>query len=344
MGDNILDIITAKMLQRKHNNAEQIKQYDEKMRMARVNTFEWKFGVSCVFGMLAFLVLFIAVAIICKCCGREFFTNIMHPFAISGIIVALSAIAGFTCTCLMQRHYHSKERFKKVSDAKTYAEKLEYEIVNEVGLEQLKQQNQIYDKTTDAFQAKQAILEQLSEKYNISEKDQLNKDELNDKYKELQNIATKLYKTMDKLVAQKVLATHFQTLSSPLYASASTLGIACVAVLVILILLSISLIFAPSGWMLMGTTPRLITTLSIMGVTFACGIWYGIHKTSTYRKVYNNIIANLPEIEFKPIKKRWLDEDTSEAYAVDLTLKEHIKDVVAAEIQLQEIEMKMIQN
>ena len=128
MGDNILDIITAKMLQRKHNNAEQIKQYDEKMRMARVNTFEWKFGVSCVFGMLAFLVLFIAVAIICKCCGREFFTNIMHPFAISGIIVALSAIAGFTCTCLMQRHYHSKERFKKVSDAKTYAEKLEYEI------------------------------------------------------------------------------------------------------------------------------------------------------------------------------------------------------------------------
>ena len=186
MGDNILDIITAKMLQRKHNNAEQIKQYDEKMRMARVNTFEWKFGVSCVFGMVVFMVLFIAVAVVCKCCGREFFTNIMHPFAISGVIIALSAIIGFVCNCLMQRHFHSKERFKKVSDAKTYAEKLECEIVNEIGLEQLKQRNQIYDKTADVFQAKQAVLEQLSEKYNISEKDQLSKDELEGKHKELQ--------------------------------------------------------------------------------------------------------------------------------------------------------------
>ena len=148
---------------------------------------------------------------------------------------------------------------------------------------------------------------------------------------------------MDKLVAQKVIATHFQTLSSPLYASASALGIACVAVLVVLILLSISLIFAPSGWMLMGTTPRFITTLSIMGITFICSLWYGINKTSTYRKVYNNIIANFPDVEFKPIKRRWLDENTSEVYAVDLTLKEHIKDVVAAETQLQEVEIKIAQ-
>lgn len=340
MGDNILDIIQAKLLEKKDKNVDKLYQYSETMRMAKVNTFEWQFGVTCVFAMLAYLVFLITAAALRSKFGHEFFTNIAHPIVLSSIMIITSFVIGYVGVMLMEHKYDSKARFKRLSNATDRASKFECEVVNEIRTEQLKKRNDVYDKAFAGYKATQDIIERLSQNYDIREKESLNKEQLKETRNTLQTVADEQYAEMDKLVAQRVLSTRFQTLSHPLFNTAYILGMGVFPTIAVLLLYALTLIFTPSDWLLFGTTPRLVCVLSILGVTFVCGLIYALRRQSMYRKVYNNIIANI-HVGYQPITKRYLDESTPEAYALDFVIRDHFQTVVAAEMKLQEVELRL---
>lgn len=340
MGDNVLDIIQAKLLHKRNQDADKLHQYSETMRMAKVNSFGWKFGITCFFGMLAYLVFLIVAVVLCSRLGREFFTNIAHPIVLSSITIAASLLVGYTGCMIMEHKYDSKARFKKLSDATDRISRFECEVVNEIRTEQISKRYDVYNKTISNYKATQDVIEKLSQNYDIREKESLSKEQLDETRNTLQVVADEQYAEMDKLVAQRVLSTRFQTLSHPLFNIAYILGMGVFPTIVMLLLYSLTLVFAPSNWLLFGTTPRLICILSILGATFVCGLIYAIRRQSMYRKVYNNIVANM-HIGYKPITKRYLDESTPEAYALDFVIRDHFQTVVAAETKLQEVECRL---
>lgn len=121
--------------QEKQENDKKISLCDERTRMSKVNSFEYKAGTTLTFSMIGYLAIFLTSFILIKSLGVTAFTNIIPALSFPVIVVGGSLGVGTLIRTLMDKKFQAKERLKAFSTAKTQTEKLEEEIHYQIELE-----------------------------------------------------------------------------------------------------------------------------------------------------------------------------------------------------------------
>ena len=112
----------------KDENEKQILINDERTRMAKVNSLEYKGGVTLFFSIFSYMLLFVLTAILIKILGLNTMINIFPGFSYPIVLIGGSLGIGTISRILFDSKFHIKDRLKQFSTAKTQAEKLEEEI------------------------------------------------------------------------------------------------------------------------------------------------------------------------------------------------------------------------
>lgn len=103
------DKIKEDLEQEKQNNEKKIILYDEKARISKVNTFEYKAGNTLAFSMISYLVIFLISLVLIKNLGIITFTNIIPALSYPAIVVGGSLGIGTLINNLINKKFQTKK-------------------------------------------------------------------------------------------------------------------------------------------------------------------------------------------------------------------------------------------
>lgn len=157
--------------------------------MASVNQANYKLGMSLANSMFPYFGLIFDSIFLDKFVDMTAFTSVIPSYSIPMIIIGSSLCVETAINKSTNKKYEIKERFDAFSNAKTESEKVEEEISYKIELEKASNRNLVIQKTIDTLNSNKSLLNQLSSKYNISEKNGLQtKHEAQKKLEELSKI------------------------------------------------------------------------------------------------------------------------------------------------------------
>lgn len=196
-------------------NNHEILVNDEKTRMAKANRFESKVETTVAFSLLPYLGLATTSAVLI---ANGTMTNVVGsipPESIPLIILGGSLGIGTIARKLLEKKYKIEERLRAFTNAKTDKEKLEEELRHEIEIEKIENRNRTLEEAKETIKANQAMINSLSSRYNISDKNMpLTKEELEYKVEELTNVLKQKYEELDILTTQIALYRKFSKVKS----------------------------------------------------------------------------------------------------------------------------------
>lgn len=202
---------TIKELEEQENeNNEQINISDERTRMASINQIDYKLGAILSTAIIPYFGLTMVCALLENLVDITTFTNIFTPYSIPIILAGSSLGIGTIINKSLEKKWQTKERFHAFSKAKTEAEKVEEEVFYRIELEKANNRNQVIQKTIDTLESNNSLLQRLSSKYDINEKNvPQTENSAKKKLEELSPVLEQKYNELDILTTQKVLSESF---------------------------------------------------------------------------------------------------------------------------------------
>ena len=314
-------------------NNNQIDLSDERKRMANVNQFENKAIETFGFSILPYLGFVALFALLTKNGALSSITNTIPAESLPLIIVGSSLGIGTIGRKLLEWKFKTKERFKSFTTAKSQFEKLQEEVKYAVELEKAQNRNKAIEKTIDSLSSNQTILNSLSSRYDISDKNlPQTREESQQRVNELSTLLKEKYDELDILTTQKVLHERFWKvrLKSNKILDILIAGLSGGALTLIygdmpLIILRDSLTYS-------STSSSLIVVFAplIMGFVGISG--YMVNRNNNYKKTFNILNSKMDH--------NALPYEIKDAYEEqqDINAKEEriIGDISAILIQLQE--------
>lgn len=320
----------------KKQNDEQIAISDERTRMSKVNSLEYKGGITLMFSMLAYIALLFTSLGLTKSLGASVITNIFpgftYPIALIGGSIGIGAIG----RVLFDKKFQVKERLKAFSTAKTQAEKLEEEVYYQIELEKANNRNKAIDESIKVLNSNQTMLSRISSRYDLSDKTApRSKEEAEKKAEELSAIIKEQYDKLDILSTQKVLHDRFwkirqkfqrrtETMMAPMLSGMFTMFFGAFPTMIIKDVM-------PSG--------SLLTTLAVPFAPLVAGVVggsaYMLKRNSDYKKAFNNLNAQLGENALVETYEKF-EGAYEEQQELESLIASQIRDISAAEVQLQE--------
>lgn len=311
------------------NNNEQINISDERKRMANVNQFEYKVVETLGFSLLPYLGLLILSGILTKNGIMASLIEIVPAESFPFILVGSSLCVGTIGRKILEWKFKTKERLKAFTTAKTQTEKLEEEVKYTIELEKSKNRNKAIQQTMDSLSSNQSILNSLSSRYDINDRDLPQTDE--DAKQRFENLSTLLkdkYTKLDVLTTQKILHEKFWRVR--------TKGQKAMDIIM-------SGIMGGFFTMMYGEMPILIvrdyiSSLSLMslftplivGIAGVSG--YMIKRNKDYMKAFNNLNNELGEDSLQDK----INEAYEEQQDIDSKIETKIREISIVGSQLQE--------
>lgn len=311
------------------NNNEQINISDERKRMANVNQFEYKVVETLGFSLLPYLGLLILSGVLTKNGIMASLIETVPAESFPFILVGSSLCAGTIGRKILEWKFKTKERLKAFTMAKTQTEKLEEEVKYTIELEKSKNRNKAIHQTMDSLSSNQSILNSLSSRYDINDRDLPQTEE--DAKQRFENLSTLLkdkYTELDVLTTQKVLHEKFWRVR--------TKGQKVMDIIM-------SGMIGGFFTMMYGEMPILIvrdyiSSLSLMslftplivGIAGVSG--YMIKRNKDYMKVFNNLNNELGEDSLQDK----INEAYEEQQDIDSKIETKIREISIVGSQLQE--------
>lgn len=316
-------------------NYEQINLCDERTRMSKVTSLEYKTGLTLSFSMIGYLIFFASSLILIKSVGGSTFTNVIPALSFPAVLVGGSLGVGTLIRTLMDKKFHVKKRLKSFSTAKTQSEKLEEEIHYQIELEKVNNRNLVVEQAINDLDANERVIRNLSSEYDISDK-KISKDEgeMKKTIKELSTVVKEQYNKLDVLSTQKILNERFLSVRSKfqkIWDVVVTVDLSCIA--------SWALINLPL--MMLDYNSAISSLLATTLAPFAVGIGgaslYMAKKNKDQKKVFNNLNSQLGENALTE-KLGKFGSDYEERNKIDGLIRRQIKDTSFAVIQLKKQE------
>ena len=189
-------------------NNNRIKLCDGRMRIANANSFEYKATNILGFSLLGYLITFLLSSII--------FKNLSIPVLAYQTMVITSSIGlGTLFTNSLFKKYKIKERLKMFSESKTDIEKLQEEVNYQIELEKACNRNKVIKETLDTINSTESMVNELSNKYDITEKySSRSNEDLEKSIEEISNLIKEKYNELDILSTKKTLHDKFWKIRS----------------------------------------------------------------------------------------------------------------------------------
>ena len=154
----------------KKQNNEQIAISDERTRMSKVNSLEYKGGITLFFSMLAYMVLLLTSLGLTELLGVSVITNIFPGFTYPIALIGGSIGIGTIGRVLFDKKFQVKERLKLFSTAKTQAEKLEEEVYYQIELVKANNRNKAIDESLKVLNSNQTMFSRIFSRYDLIDK------------------------------------------------------------------------------------------------------------------------------------------------------------------------------
>lgn len=195
--------IRKKLEEEYNENCSKIDDLDEKIRTICANDFELRTTCVMVFSILPWFASIFVMPIIIN--SGFIPLNLVQP-----LFVGISALIGMTVEELFARKSKCRERLRKFSKSKTQKEKIEESTRYEIEKEKLRNLNKILKKCYDDLSENENMISSLSERYNITEKDD-NKtaEEIATNIKNINDILVKQQQDVDIATTKCVLKEKF---------------------------------------------------------------------------------------------------------------------------------------
>lgn len=314
-------------------NNQKIIENDEKTRMANVNKFEYKTLETIGFSLLPYIgLIFLSKSLL----NNE--TMISLIGTIPAESVPLFAAGGSLCIGtigrkLIEWKYKTKERLNAFTKANTESEKLEEEVKYAIELEKAKNRNKAIEQTMSSLHTNQSILNSLSTRYDIHDKNAPEtKEESQNHIEKLSGLLKEKYDELDVLTTQKVLYEKFWNVKAKGQKGiemilCSIMGGAFSMFLTNMPLLALKDTLANS-FILPGIAPILVPLIA--GTSVVGGYMVKRHKDQL--KAFNNLNSELGENALSEKIK----EPYKEQQEIDAKIEDKLREISAVNSQLQE--------
>lgn len=326
MNSEELEKSKNELLELKKKNDRQIGTCDERTRMSKVNSLEYKLLTTLFFSMLGFTALFLTTLFLKDYLGLSTITNIFpgytYPFALLGTSLGIGSIT----KVLFDKKYKVKERLNDFSTAKKDADKLEDEIHYQIELEKAINRNKVIKETINVLESNGLILEKISSGYDFNNKNMSQtKDRVESQVTDLLSLINEKYEKLDILTTQKVLCERFWRIRDKFQRKADALLVSIVG---------------GAATLFFTTFPALFIELNGSIIPFFIGIVgsgaYMIKKNKDYKKVFNKFNAALNEFALEENRNKKYDAPIEEQKEIEKSIESQIKDISLAEAKLQE--------
>lgn len=329
---------TKKELEKsKEQNNEQIMISDERTRMSKVNSLEYKGGTTLFFSMLAYTVLLLTSLGLTKSLGTGVITNVFPGFTYPVALIGGSLGIGTIARTLFDKKFQTKERLKQFSTAKTQAEKLEEEIHYQIELEKANNRNRAIDETIKVLNSNQTMLSRISSRYDLSDRTApQTKEEAEEKAKELSTIIKEQYDKLDILTTQKVLHDRFWRLRQKFQRKTDTMMTSMISGLFTMAFGSFPTMVIKDIMPSSSVLGTLAVPLAPLVAGVVGGSAYMIKRNKDHKKVFDNLNAQLGENALEENLDKRFESAYEEQQEIERLIETQIRDISLAEFQLQE--------
>lgn len=322
--------------EQKKENDKTIRLSDERTRMAKVNSLEYKGGTTLAFSMMGYLPIFLISSALIKHIGVTAFTNVIPAFSFPAIVVGGSLGIGTIIRTLMDKKYQTKERLKAFSTAKTQAEKLEEEIHYQIELEKANNRNVVLDQAINVLNSNESMLRRMSSKYDINDKSTAkNEEESRKRIEELSALIKEQYDKLDILSTQKVLHDRFWRIRSKFQKGTDMSMSAGISGMFTMFFTGFPLMMVNDAITYSSLFSSLATTFTpfIAGIAGACG--YMAKRNKDHKKVFNNFNSQLGENALPETYEKY-EGAYEEQEEIKKLIEKQVRDISMAIIQLKE--------
>lgn len=313
----------------KEQNNEQIRISDERMRMLKVNSLEYKAEITSVFSIVASVVLLLISLIPLKSLGTSIITNFIYPIALIGSSLGIGTIGRI----LLDKKYQTKERLKAFSTAKTQAEKLEEEVHYQIELEKANNRNKAIDESIKVLNANQTMLSRISGRYDLYDRTApQTKEEAQQKLEELTNIMKEQYEKLDLFTTKKVLQDRFREIRQKYLRRQTTMFVTMISGVFTMTIATFPILMVPSSSVLARLTVPIVSLIT--GIVGSSA--YMSKRNKDHRKVFDNLNSQLGENALIENLDKKIESDLEEQKEIETLIENQIRNISLTEVQLQE--------
>lgn len=329
MNNNDFNKIKDELTQQLEKNNQDINLYDERMRMSRLNKFDSKFIKAGSFMMFSnmFILSFLYISIYVLR-----FLFFIPAFCFPLISIPTSIGLGLLFNHLLNKHFKVKERIKAFSKAKTESEKLEEEVIYTIELAKVENRNKVINSTIENLSSKISLLNNLSTKYNISDKNEpKNYEEAKEYLNKIEIILKDNYDELDILSTQKTLTEKFEDIRS----KADRFNLVFMTAITTLIVPGLLLYcnFFPLTQILHGSLFGVFAIVSSPLLSSLISIIYSHKKIKEYTKVFNTLNDKLGDDALPLLIKSFNNEESQE---LNVSLEKKINAITQINIEYYE--------
>lgn len=326
-----LDKIKKELYEKSKDNYNKIRDYDERMRMSKVNQKDYKIGTTLAASTLPYFVTIFILMFLDGNVDSSFLSNIVSPYVIPIILIGGSIGIGTILNKLINKKYKTKERFKSFSKSKTEVEKLEEEIRNQIELEKLKNRNKVINSVIENLEDNVSILSKISDKYTVTCRNiSQTKEETIDSITKITELLEEKYQELDILVTKKVLHDNFWRVRNQYQKGFDLSLVSFGSGLGTMMVTTLPFIVADNLWLnrtLLQNNTMFIS--SLLGGAIVPG-FYWINRANNRQRAFNNINQTLGD--------NALPKNITDAQEEEIDLKRSIERTIR-EISLVEVEL-----
>ena len=319
-----------------NENDEKIGLYDERTRMANVNSFEYKLFSTLGFSIIGYLPMFLISSGLIKDIGVTAFTNVIPALSYPAIMIGSSLGIGTLINSLINKKYKVKERYKSFSNAKTATEKLQEEIYYQIELEKINNRNKVIYEAIKVFESNQAILNRLSSRYDLNDKTApQTKEEAALKVNELSEFIKEQYNKLDILTKQKVLHDRFWRIRSKFQKASDILITSIASGFSAMILIGFPLMIVRDAITYSSSFISLASIFAPFATASVIAGRYMLKRNKIHEKVFNNLNLLLGKDALEETYKKF-EGAYEEKQELARLIETQIRNIGLAEVQLQE--------
>lgn len=317
----------------KRDNYNKIRNYNEKMKMCKVNQKDSQLGNTLAISTFPYFITIFILMFIDGKVNMNLPLNIIPPYVVPIILIGGSLGIGSVINKLINKKYKTKERFNSFSKSKTEVEKIKDEVLNQIELEKLNNRNKVIDDIIKKIEENISILSRISSRYRVTYRSlSQTKEETTDYINQISNLLEEKYQELDVLTTKKVLHENFWKVRNKIQKGMELIMVAFGAGIGTMMLTTLPFIITNN---LIGTITLLQTNIifisSLLGGAIVPEI-YWINRTKNRKNAFEELNQTLEQNSLP----NNIEDAKREEVELKSLIERKISEISLAEVQLLE--------
>lgn len=252
------------------------------------------------------------------------------------LYIGIPILSGVVIEELIAKKMKYKQKLQYITNAKSQREQIEESTKFEIEQEKLKKNNEVLIKVYDCIVEDEKMINSLSDKYNITEKENDNRtaDEVSNNIEKISEDIVQKQEEIGELITKRVLRNKFWRVRDRFQKISDTIFLGGVGIAAGMILYNLPLIYlAGLEDMALQVSALQILVPGIIGGVLTTG--YGIKRRKDYKDAFNNLNRELCENTISNIS------NYEEEKQLDKDLEQLMSDVCTDKLQLEQEKRKL---